>query len=126
MWLFLETTRPDAYTIGLLGGTKPRTWSKQGRSHEVLNQLARRVALQKIDGVCIVSGPGSFTSTRTGVLIANLLSRLFRVPLIGVPLDTASDLFQLTEKLQNGDYLPQGYVAPVYSSEPNITCPARS
>ena len=124
MWLFIETTQPDRFTVGLLGGTAPKLREVQARSHavntEVFRQLTPSVRKQ-LDGICVVSGPGSFTSTRTGVIIANLLSRQYTRPLVGVSFDEAQDLEALTARLVSGIQKTVSYVAPVYSSEPNIT-----
>ncbi len=119
MWLYLETTRPDAFTVGVLGGKKEKLWKIQGRSHAVINQVMKRVALEQLSGICVVSGPGSFTSTRTGVVVANILSRQLKLPLVGVTLDEVVDLGALTQKLPG--MAASSFVAPRYSSEPNIT-----
>jgi len=128
MWLFIETTRPDMFTVGLLGGTTPKLREVQARSHAVNTEVFRLLTpsvKKQLDGICVVSGPGSFTSTRTGVIIANLLSRQYRLPLVGVSLDEAKDLDVLTDRLTGRGgprpYEAVSYVAPVYSSEPNIT-----
>jgi len=119
MWLYIETTRPDAFTLGLLGGKKTRRWNIKGRSHAVVNEIMKRVELKQLIGICAVSGPGSFTSTRTGVMVANVLARQLRLPLVGVNLEEAIDLDVLARQLP--ELLPLAFVAPHYSAEPNIT-----
>ncbi len=134
-WLFIESVNHDACTIGLLGADI-KLWRSKGRSHIVLNQICRHVSsamFVRLDGICVVSGPGSFSSTRTGVLIANLLARQYKLPLIGVTVDETRDMEQLRLKLkaQRTKFADRrikievGYVAPIYSSEPNITMPKK-
>ncbi len=91
-------------------------------------------------GIIVVAGPGSFSSIRGGVLLANLMSRLMGVPLYRVehraPLDSARgrlrtghrdgndeslDLDVLRDQIAHGHLKPVKYVAPVYDQEPNIT-----
>lgn len=69
----------------------------------------------------MVAGPGTFSSVRTGVLQANLLARLLRVPLVGVLAEEARDLPKLSERLWSGNLAAATYVAPLYDAEPNIT-----
>jgi tRNA A37 threonylcarbamoyladenosine modification protein TsaB len=97
-----------------------------GSAGQLLNVLAKdRKRLFSAEGVCVVAGPGSFSSVRTGVLYANLLSRLLRIPLVGVTVEEASDLDALSRRLLDTRYskLETRYVAPIYDAEPNITVP---
>ena len=125
-WVFIDTSRPDRFRIGLLSAAKQRLWEGEGRSRLALNEIAKRIpsaSLSASDGICVVAGPGSFSAVRTGVLTANMLSRLFGKPLVGVSVEDAADLDLLTTRLTSGSIPATGYVAPVYSSEPNITMP---
>lgn len=112
--------------MGWLNGARPRIKTITGSAGRLLNELAKqRKAFEAADGVCVVSGPGSFSSVRTGVLYANLLSRLLRIPLVGVTVDEASDLDALARQLLATRYskFETRYVAPIYDAEPNITVP---
>ena len=82
-----------------------------------------RARLEACEGICVVAGPGSFSSIRVGVLYANLLSRLLRLQLVGVSVEDATDRSALVERLKNHAPSPNVYVAPVYDMEPNITVP---
>lgn len=75
------------------------------------------------DGVCVVAGPGSFSAVRSGVLVANVLARMFGIPLHGFSTDEVEDLNDVRDRLVAGSVASQPYVAPVYDAEPNITCP---
>jgi len=82
-------------------------------------------------GIIVVAGPGSFSSIRGGVLLANLMSRLMGVPLYRVghgasgighrQTDEPIDLDELRDQIAHGRLKPVTYVAPVYDQEPNIT-----
>jgi len=97
---------------------------QDGRGTQVLARLSKTVGrkgIQRADGICVVAGPGSFSAIRTGVLLANLLSRLFSKPLVGVTSDEAKDHHALREDLESGAFPSTAYVAPIYDAEPNIT-----
>jgi tRNA A37 threonylcarbamoyltransferase TsaD len=124
MWLFIESTQPDSFRVGALAGRGPKIAAVRGKSHCILTELARRFSpadIKRADGICVVQGPGSFTAIRTGVLVANLLARLFKKPLVGVTASEAGDTGALAAALQAGSLCATDYVAPQYLSEPNIT-----
>lgn len=85
--------------------------------------VRERARLEACQGICVVSGPGSFSSIRIGVLYANLLSRLLRLPLVGVSVEEAAERVALMQRLKNHVPTFATYVAPVYDMEPNITIP---
>ncbi len=124
MWLFIESVQSNFFRLGLLSGERSRLWRINRRSNYLLLSLSQHISrsrLKQIEGVCVVEGPGAFTPIRTGVLVANLLARIFKKPLIGISADLARDLPKLAESLMAKSYCPVEYVAPRYSSEPNIT-----
>ena len=125
-WLFLDTHQSLSSRFGwLLTGAAPEIKTIQGRSPRMLTSLARVWSTQRKDlkGICVVAGPGSFSSVRTGVLYANLLSRFLHVPLVGVSVDDAASLSGLETIMRKRSSLPDLYVAPIYDAEPNITIP---
>jgi len=91
--------------------------------------------LRRVRGIIVVAGPGSFSSIRSGVLLANLMSRFLNVPLYSVLADVATSKSQivksdlrypasyreLREQIVRGGLRPVPYVAPVYDAEPHIT-----
>ncbi len=120
-YLFIEAVAPAEFRVGLLDKTGHRITAVMKRSHAILGEVMKATRKTKLKGICVVSGPGSFTAVRTGVLIANVLARLHRLPLYGVDASQAADLDGLFRDLAAGAVPASGYVAPVYSSEPNIT-----
>lgn len=126
-WLFIDTHSPGLSRLGMYaadGSKKIRMY--KGRTRTILSALAR---LWKTEGsawrgILVVAGPGSFSSIRTGVLYANILSTCLHLPLRGVTVEEAADenilkqIISLPRREQDS-----GYVAPVYDAEPNITLP---
>ncbi|MCC7356900.1 hypothetical protein IT408_00100 [Candidatus Uhrbacteria bacterium] len=124
-WLYINSAQPDASDVGIITNATRRITRVTGRSHKILNTISRlkEVKHKKLNGVCVVSGPGSFTSIRTGVLIANVLARLEKIPLVGLHLDQVKDLAEVANGLQNNAFPYRAYVKPEYDTEPNITLP---
>lgn len=123
-WLFIDTSRPDRFRFGALASADAKIATVHGRSNRLLPALSRRFSfseLRALHGICVVHGPGAFSSVRGGVLAANLLSRLLKMPLVGVHADDADDLKTLASRLESGRIAPGSYVMPTYISEPNIT-----
>jgi len=124
-WLFLDTHAPGMVRVGRFDGTRNSVRTLEDRAPAALLEVARQFHGEKPDGVCVVAGPGSFSSVRTGVLYANVLARWWRVPLVGVRSDEAeeSKLPDLASRLAEGRIHPVAYVGPIYDAEPNITLP---
>jgi tRNA A37 threonylcarbamoyladenosine modification protein TsaB len=123
-WLFLDTHESGHSRLGWIARDKtPRRKDLIGRSHKVLGAIAASFPAPdgKLEGVCVVKGPGSFSSVRTGVLYANVLARFLRVPLVGVTVEEALSLTNLQNTLFKNHPSGNEYVAPVYDCEPHIT-----
>jgi tRNA A37 threonylcarbamoyladenosine modification protein TsaB len=123
MWLFIESVQSDMFRIGFLGADGSRVKTVSRRANFILPELSRLAGtkgLKKIQGVCVVEGPGAFTPVRTAVLVANLLARFLKKPLVGITTPLAQDLKKLSATLECGSLCPADYVAPRYESEPNI------
>lgn len=120
-YLFIEAIDPISFRVGILGIRKHDVRVVEKRSHAILGEVMKLSAKKKIDGVCVVSGPGSFTTVRTGVLIANIFSRFKHIPLYSIDATRATDLVETYAAIRAGTIGMSAYVAPRYSSEPNIT-----
>lgn len=123
-WLFIDTSMSGSIRYGILGSGSRAVHHVQARSGCLLPLLERRYGARlpsRIDGVCAVAGPGSFSSVRGGVLVANLLARVWKKPLVGVSVSDARDVRRLAARLDRGDVSPEAFVAPRYAAEPNIT-----
>ncbi len=130
MWVFIDARAPGVFRIGcLIQVGKHRIETIEARSHELLSEIVRRIGQKKLaaaEGVCVVEGPGSFTTVRTGVLLGNLLARLFQKSLVSVSSLEAEDLDRLFDKLSQNQFVATRLVLPVYDAEPNITLPSVS
>ncbi len=125
-WLFIDTHLAGTFRFGLLeAGKQAAMRSKAGRSSRFLVELAKAWPNWKntVTGICVVEGPGSFSAVRTGVLHANLLSRLLGKPLVGIRVGEDDPIDTLAERLEKNLFPERAYVAPVYDAEPNITKP---
>lgn len=128
MWLFIDTSAFGVIRLGLISRGRQTVKSYAGKSGgllAIINQQISLARLRQVQGICVVAGPGSFSSVRGGVLAANLLSRLLKKKLIGAYLEQAHNLKHLMTKIAQGELMPTNFVAPVYASEPNITVRAK-
>ena len=78
------------------------------------------VVLDAIKGIVVVSGPGSFTSSRLSVIIANAIAFRFGLPLLGVPNPDRLTPEELIKQVDLSE-LKEVFVQPVYDRPPFIT-----
>ena len=80
-----------------------------------------------LEGIGVVTGPGSFTGLRIGLAVANALAMAEDLPVVGVPGPEADSLSQLAAtaavELKAGRGERQVY--PEYGKPPTITPPKR-
>lgn len=77
--------------------------------------------LKDIEKIIVNCGPGSFTSVRLGIVIANTLSYGLKIPVFGIDniiIDKKGDYLNLVE---NKNLVKQEFVKPYYDREPDIT-----
>lgn len=84
--------------------------------------ISPRDALKKINGIIVVKGPGPFSSVRSGIVIANILSYALKVPVIGVDKNflKSNGTIQVILKKFKFSYKKK-FVRPYYKLQPNIT-----
>lgn len=125
-WLFIDTRSRDTATFGWLDDQGRLTsYPVVPGTPGLVSGLAKKIKqsdMGEARGICVVAGPGSFSSIRMGTLVANLLARIHGLPLYGVEAQDAEDPSSLVRSL--AQRRPSEYVAPVYDREPNITCPS--
>ena len=130
-WLFLDTSVSGSSRIGHISEQGVSVKTLNGRSDVVVRELIKAIPTPssspfergRMNGVIVVSGPGSFSAIRAGVVCANLIARLRRVPLVGVTVDEAKDLDTLLDRIASKQLRSQKTVLPTYNAEPNITMP---
>ena len=85
--LGIDTSRPET-VIGLNG--KIVSWiSQRNQSKELLPKIgellkSQKVPKEKVRGVVVNLGPGSFTGLRVGVTVANGFGYGLKIPLVGM------------------------------------------
>lgn len=132
MILFINSCQPERIFIGLQKNDiflkKNYPCSDFFKSEKLLVYLdgflkEHRVKLSDSKGMVVVSGPGSFTSVRLGVVVANALGFSLNIPVVGVK----TTEFKATEGLISlgVDKLKKAkkgaIVSPFYGKPPNIT-----
>ena len=85
--------------------------------------LKANINIKNINGIIVVNGPGSFTSIRIGLSVANTIAWLLDIPVTGVKLTQGKDNQELINK---GIKLllktkKSQIIKPFYGKEPNIT-----
>lgn len=127
-WLFLDTHVSGGAQVAWLEKDRVQIFPVAGRANKVLNALSEIIGtrVSEIEGIAVVEGPGSFSSIRTGVLYANLFSRLLKKPLIRFSVHEGKTLEQIRDEVFAGSREAASYVAPIYDQEPNITLPKRA
>ena len=125
MILFIDTHKRELIRFASWKENDPiRVSECRGLREPLLSRLSEFIpqkSLNHLTGICVVEGPGAFSAVRSGVLVANLLSRLYHIPLYGVSARDAEDLEALRERIVSHQLPSRSYVAPVYDAEPNIT-----
>ena len=122
-WLLIDTRSREAAVFGWLtarGHLALR--SVRAGAPGLMSSLASRLKPSDVagaSGICVVRGPGSFSSIRMGTLVANLLTRLFNLKLYALDVQDTEDVRALAESLARRK--PVKYAAPIYDRPPNIT-----
>ncbi|MBI5071654.1 hypothetical protein HZB93_02040 [Candidatus Falkowbacteria bacterium] len=130
--LAINTAAEDESAVFLFDGFKITKEKIRGQKDKLLFLIdkvlrKRKKTAKDIRGIIVVSGPGSFTAVRQGVVSANAFGYLLGVPVVGVKLD---------EFKNENEFLKLGYekmtkakkgtvVLPAYGREPNITKPKK-
>lgn len=127
MWLYIDTSERGSFRVAKIPRRgKAKAVTAPGlrlRFIPWLSSFMPRAAFQKCEGIIVVEGPGSFSSIRAGVLVANMVARLVNKPLYRLAKADVQDLADIQKGLIKRRFRPVSYVAPVYDREPNITCP---
>lgn len=79
------------------------------------------VAIESVEGMVVVTGPGSFTALRAGLSVVNTFAFVHEIPLVAVPNPEEKILGALMEEVDLSK--TQTFVTPHYGREPNITKP---
>lgn len=84
----------------------------------------RRLRPEALEGISIVSGPGSFTSNRISLTIANTLHFVHGLPLFVLKNPLKRSPHELIQRFGVGVPVAQdAYARPFYAQPPHITAP---
>lgn len=124
-YLAIRTDR-DAAMVAIVDQAKvlaQKDWTP-GRSLSAsllssIEEVRSEASISQLDlkGVIVFKGPGSFTSLRIGITVANTVAQSLGVPAVGVSGETWIN--QGAQKLADG--ADKAIVLPEYGAEPNIT-----
>jgi len=124
MYLLIDMSQQDKIHLALFGEQKRTDKTYEGRNRELLFCIDKLVHSQKpkakseIDGIMVVSGEGSFTSTRIACVVANTFGYVLQIPLLAIKVEQVDNVKELIPELLRQ---PRGqYVSATYSGEPNI------
>lgn len=127
MILALRTDKPLAELV-LLGGSKEVARYEWEAHRTLAATLVGKIqtfladnnsATDKLSGIIVFSGSGSFTGLRIGATVANALAYSHNIPVVAGEGDAWLD-----EGIQKFAQANTGkYVVPTYDREPNITKP---
>lgn len=83
-----------------------------------------KVGVSDLGAIAVVTGPGSFTSSRVSTTIANALAFAANLPVVPVENPERLDLRRLAERLDLAG-LPDAnrFAVPTYDRPPHITAP---
>ncbi len=121
---YIDTHARGLASLGFLDEQKNTIKSFDIKPGALVGTIAHKFSKDKIasaDGIVVVQGPGSFSAIRAGVLVANLLSRIFTKPLYGITVEESGSLASVIKKITSGKLKKLKYADPIYDSEPNIT-----
>lgn len=129
MYLFIDTTKNDQSTVGLMdcdGRFAARhEWAGgQNQSEKLIAKIEELLAGQKITKndlrkIVVVTGPGSYTGQRVGVATANALAYGLDLPIAGITNDEIES-GRLSNIVNAGQKNP---VSASYLNPPHITKP---
>lgn len=123
MFLLVDTSGRDQISLTLFKGAvvEQKNYSVPNRALLATIETflaANNLRVQEVEGVAVVVGVGSFTSTRIATTVANTWAYAKNIRIVGVTAAEASDLPKLEAKLLQAE--PGIYISATYSGEPNI------
>lgn len=129
MILYINTCEKEKIQLALIKKQEVFLLNKNvgnKQSENLLNLLnkflkSKKVKLEKLQKIIVNTGPGSFTSVRIGVVLANTLSYSLKISVVGISnkkLENIKDFIDMCNLKPD-----QEFVKPHYYKEANITKP---
>ncbi|MBT3539455.1 hypothetical protein HOF40_01410 [Candidatus Parcubacteria bacterium] len=123
MYLLIDISELDQIHLALFDSEKRTDKTFEGRNRELLFSVDQILKEQKnskkdIEGITVVVGAGSFTSTRIACVVANTFAYVSQIPLLAISVEQVEKVQDLIPELLKQ---PKGqYISATYSGEPNI------
>lgn len=129
MVLFIDTTDFESVRIALVQkqNVLEKFWRVEKQASETLLKKIqelfkkKKVKFQDLKKIVVVKGPGPFSRTRTGVVVANALAYALNIPSAGIK---KSQIPKELPKLSQLKFKKQN-LKPFYSKHANITKPKK-
>ncbi len=132
-YLYLNTSKDKELDVFLILGKKTIDKIRLIGDFKVSEQLLslidqilkkNKLKQHELRGIMTITGPGSFTSIRIAVVVANTLAYSLKIPIVGVinkqGLTNNEKLIKLgLNKMSKLKVLK--YISPFYNRQPNIT-----
>ncbi|MFC1662849.1 hypothetical protein ACFL04_01620 [Patescibacteria group bacterium] len=129
MNLFIDTTKPDRILLKFGSVKKIVRLTDNAISTKLLLPNIVKIIekqnknFQNISGIAVVNGPGPFTSVRVGIVTANTLALLLKIPIISIRsdrVDNFKDFILKAEKMLKNKKIGVSIV-PYYGRPPHLT-----
>jgi tRNA threonylcarbamoyladenosine biosynthesis protein TsaB len=128
MMLALDTSTPECHmTLVAEGKVYQKNWLAERRlAKELLGELetflvANHTSFEKLKGLIVFRGPGSYTGLRIGASVMNTLAYALTIPIVGQTGEAWLAVGQQRLASGNNDRL----IIPEYGGLPNITQPKK-
>lgn len=126
--LIIDITQTDKLAFGLLEGSKSVSHKiYRGERQNLLLRLdqfltAAKVSLEKLRGLALIEGGGSFSGVRQAAAILNTVAFVRRLPVAGFDHRKYSSREALLLEAARYFRRPRAvkYLTPIYGGEPNI------
>lgn len=122
MFLVLDCSSKDSIHLELVSKEQAKAFEFSGRQADLLMAVhlflqQEKIVLKDISGVVAVTGEGSFTSSRLGVLCGNVIHFVLGVPVVTITRATVYSYNDLKRAcLSFGSH----YAVATYTSLPNL------
>ena len=131
MILLIDSSNIDSIYLALGQAGKilfsskvPAKFAHSERLVPELDKLLQRANItpDKLEGIVVVSGPGSFTALRIGLAVVNTLAWVYQIKNVGLSKDQFVDYEDLLAKGEERLKKTTKWqiIEPAYGSEPNI------
>lgn len=123
MFLSIDSSQKDTVALALFDADNIIKKEYSGKNRELLSFVDSflrecNMNTKDVQGIAVVVGEGSFTSTRIAVTVTNTCGYALGIPLLAISKKEADDPQAL---ISNVTAQPAGqYISATYSGEPNI------